>query len=98
MKLRDGAFTCRVLPTRGFMVGHVAPEAADGGPIGLVAEGDTISIDLEKRTIDLQVPEEILAERRSRWQAPEPAYTTGVFAKYIKTVSSASEGAVTSGA
>ncbi len=93
--LTDGRFSGA---TRGFMIGHVAPEAVDGGPIALVEEGDTIAIDLGRRTINIDVDDETLAARRARWQRPEPRYKTGVFAKYVKTVSSASEGAVTSGA
>ncbi len=93
--LTDGRFSGA---TRGFMIGHVAPEAADGGPLALVQEGDTIHIDLDKRVVDLDVPPVVLAERRSHWQPPRPKYTTGVFAKYVKTVSSAAEGAITSGA
>jgi dihydroxy-acid dehydratase len=93
--LTDGRFSGA---TRGFMIGHVAPEAADGGPIALVEEGDTIRIDLDRRTVDVEVPPQVLAERRARWSPPAPKYTTGVFAKYVKTVSSAALGAVTSGA
>jgi dihydroxy-acid dehydratase len=89
----DGRFSGA---TRGFMVGHVAPEAAKGGPIGLVREGDSITINIEERRIALDVAEEILEERRQGWQAPEPRYRTGVFAKYAALVGSASQGAVTS--
>jgi dihydroxy-acid dehydratase len=77
------------------MIGHVAPEAALGGPIGLVEEGDTISIDVDARVVDLEVHDATLAERRLRWQRPAPRYRTGVLAKYAALVSSASEGAVT---
>ncbi len=91
--LTDGRFSGA---TRGFMVGHVAPEAVDGGPIAFVENGDIISIDIEKATIDLEVDEATLAARKAKWTAPEPKYKTGVFAKYIKTVGSASEGAITS--
>ena len=90
--LTDGRFSGA---TRGFMVGHVSPEAAMGGPIAAVREGDTINIDIEKRTIDLEIPAEELASRLREWKAPAPHYKRGVFAKYIATVSSASEGAVT---
>jgi len=89
----DGRFSGA---THGFMVGHVAPEAANGGPIGLVADGDTITLDVEKRRIDLDVPAAELEARKARWKAPEPRYRTGVFAKYCALVSSASDGAVTS--
>ncbi|MCP5120252.1 MAG: dihydroxy-acid dehydratase, partial [bacterium] len=92
--ITDGRFSGA---TRGFMIGHVAPEAADGGPIALLQEGDPISIDLERGTIDVELSSEELDRRRAAWTAPEPRYKTGVFAKYIRTVSSASEGAVTSG-
>ncbi len=89
----DGRFSGA---TRGFMVGHVAPEAAAGGPIAAVVEGDLIAIDLQARTIDLEIPPETLDQRLRAWAPPAPRYQTGVFAKYVKLVSSASEGAVTS--
>jgi dihydroxy-acid dehydratase len=92
--LTDGRFSGG---THGLMIGHVAPEAALGGPIGLVAEGDEIVIDVEARRLDLNVPEQVLAERRAQWQAPAPRYTGGVMAKYAALVSSASEGAITTG-
>ncbi len=91
--LTDGRFSGA---TRGFMIGHVAPEATDGGPIAAVEEGDIIHIDIEKHTIDLQVEPAILASRLSKIARREPKYKTGVFAKYVALVSSASEGAVTS--
>ena len=90
--LTDGRFSGA---TRGLMAGHVAPEAATGGPIGLVQEGDTIVMDIPSRRLDLQVAPEVLADRRAAWKAPKPRYTRGVFAKYAATVASASEGAVT---
>ena len=93
--LTDGRFSGG---THGLMLGHVAPEAAVGGPIALVEEGDMIVVDVEKRVLDLEVDEAVLAGRRSRWAAPAPRYTTGAFAKYAALVSSASEGAITSGA
>jgi dihydroxy-acid dehydratase len=92
--LTDGRFSGG---THGLMIGHVAPEAALGGPIGLVAEGDEIAIDVDSRRLDLDVPESVLAERRAAWQAPAPRYTGGVLAKYAALVSSASDGAVTTG-
>jgi dihydroxy-acid dehydratase len=92
--LTDGRFSGA---TRGFMVGHVAPEAVNGGPIAFVQQGDMILIDLDRRKIDLELTEETLVHRRSGWTPPEPRYKTGVFAKYMKTVSSAAQGAVTSG-
>ena len=91
--LTDGRFSGA---TRGFCVGHVAPEAVDGGPIGIVEEGDAISIDIEHRTINLEVPEATLAARRQKWQKPQPLFREGVFAKYVALVGSAAEGAVTS--
>ncbi|MEX1335143.1 MAG: dihydroxy-acid dehydratase [Candidatus Limnocylindrales bacterium] len=90
--LTDGRFSGG---TRGLMIGHVAPEAALGGPIALVEEGDTVTIDVDRRALDLDVDEATLAARRARWSAPEPRYETGVMAKYAALVSSASEGAVT---
>ncbi|MEP7003069.1 MAG: dihydroxy-acid dehydratase [Chloroflexota bacterium] len=88
----DGRFSGA---THGIVVGHVAPEAAAGGPIGLVKDGDKITIDVSKRRIDLEVEDAELAKRRAAWRAPESRYKTGVLAKYAKLVSSASEGAVT---
>ncbi len=90
--MTDGRFSGA---TRGFTVGHVAPEAQVGGPIALVREGDIIHFDIPNRTMTLEVAEEELAKRRAAWKAPEPRFKKGVFAKYVKTVSSASEGAVT---
>jgi dihydroxy-acid dehydratase len=90
--LTDGRFSGA---TRGFMVGHVAPEAAVGGPIAMVREGDSLCIDLEKRTIDLEIAPEELKSRRAGWSAPAPKYATGVFQKYVKLVGSAAQGAVT---
>ena len=91
--LTDGRFSGA---TRGFMVGHVAPEAAVGGPIALVEEGDSITIDIESRNISLDVDEKTLAARRAKWKQPPPARKSGVMAKYIALVNSASEGATTS--
>jgi dihydroxy-acid dehydratase len=90
--LTDGRFSGA---TRGLMAGHVAPEAAVGGPIALVREGDTVVFDIPSRTLDLKVSEDELAKRRAEWKAPAPRYRTGVFAKYAATVTSASEGAIT---
>jgi dihydroxy-acid dehydratase len=90
--LTDGRFSGA---TRGFMVGHVAPEAASGGPIALVREGDIIRIDIQARTIELKVDADEIARRRDAWLPPAAKYTTGVFAKYVKLVSSAAQGAVT---
>ncbi len=83
--------------THGLMIGHIAPEAALGGPIGLVEEGDPIVIDVDRGALDLDVPADELDRRRARWMAPEPRYTGGVMAKYAALVSSASNGAVTTG-
>ena len=91
--ITDGRFSGG---THGIMVGHVTPEAAVGGPIGLVKEGDTISINLRTKTIDIKVSEEELSKRKAEWKTPEPKYKRGVLAKYARLVSSASEGAVTS--
>jgi len=74
---------------------HVAPEAAVGGPIAAIAEGDQITFDVEARRLDLDVPEAVIRERLARWRPPPPRYTSGVFAKYVALVSSAAEGAVT---
>ena len=90
--MTDGRFSGA---TRGFTAGHVAPEAFVGGPIGLVKEGDIIHFDIPNRTITLEVPEEELAARKAAWSAPEPRYKSGVFAKYVARVTSASEGATT---
>ena len=81
--------------THGFCVGHVAPEASDGGPIGLVAEGDRIRIDVRSHRIDLLVSEEELAARRADWKAPAPRYTSGFLAKYARLAQGAEKGAIT---
>ncbi|MGA9378183.1 MAG: dihydroxy-acid dehydratase [Phormidium sp.] len=90
--ITDGRFSGG---TYGMVVGHVAPEAAVGGAIALVQEGDTITIDAHARLLQLHVSDEELARRRAEWQPPEPRYTTGVLYKYAKLVSSSSIGAVT---
>jgi dihydroxy-acid dehydratase len=90
--LTDGRFSGA---THGFMAGHIAPESALGGPIAAVRDGDTITIDVANRRIDLDVPDEEIAGRVAAYQAPAPSYRNGVMAKYAKLVSSASEGAVT---
>ncbi len=89
----DGRFSGA---TRGFMIGHVAPEAASGGPIAAIREGDPVAIDIEKRTIEIEIPAEELTARLYSWKTPEPKYTSGVFQKYVKLVGSAARGAVTS--
>jgi dihydroxy-acid dehydratase len=88
----DGRFSGA---TRGLMVGHVAPEAAVGGPIALVRDGDPIILDLSRRMIDLEVPASVLAERLMTWTPPRPRYTSGVLAKYAALVGSAAGGART---
>jgi dihydroxy-acid dehydratase len=90
--LTDGRFSGA---TRGLMAGHVAPEAAVGGPIAAVREGDTISFDIDKRRLDVEISDGEIAERMKGWAPPTPRLTGGVFAKYAALVSSASEGAVT---
>ena len=92
--ITDGRFSGG---THGLMIGHIAPEAALGGPIGLVEEGDEIVIDVDARRLDLSVPADVLEQRRGGWSAPAPRYTGGVMGKYAALVSSASEGAVTTG-
>ena len=91
--ITDGRFSGA---TRGLMIGHVAPEAVKGGPIAAIREGDQITIDVANRTIDVDLSDEEIAERVAAYEAPEPLFPTGVMAKYAKSVSSASEGAVTS--
>jgi dihydroxy-acid dehydratase len=80
--------------TTGLCIGHVAPEAVDGGPIALVRDGDPIRVDLAARTLDLLVDETELAKRRADWAPPPPRYTRGVLAKYSRLVGSAAHGAV----
>lgn len=89
--LTDGRFSGA---TRGASIGHISPEAAAGGPIALVREGDRISIDIPHCTIALQVPAEELERRRAAWQCPEPKIKTGYLARYAKLVSSADKGAI----
>jgi len=81
--------------TRGFMVGHVAPEAFVGGPIALVKDGDEISIDIEDNSVNLHVSDEELSKRKSQWNRPKPNYESGVLAKYASLVGSAAHGAIT---
>jgi dihydroxy-acid dehydratase len=90
--ITDGRFSGG---TWGMVVGHVAPEAAVGGPIGLVKEGDAITIDAHQQLIELNISEAELAARKAAWRAPEPRYTRGVLAKFAKLAASASRGAVT---
>ena len=90
--LTDGRFSGA---THGLMAGHVAPEAARGGPIAVVRDGDAIVFDVDARRLDVEVSEQEMDARLRRWSAPEPRYASGVMAKYARLVSSASEGAVT---
>jgi len=92
MLITDGRFSGG---TRGLMIGHVAPEAAVGGPIGLLEEGDIIVVDVAKHAIDVELSAEELAARRARWQLPQPRYTRGVMAKYARLTSQANDGACT---
>lgn len=91
--LTDGRFSGA---THGFMAGHVAPEATKGGPIAAVREGDTIVIDVAKRELNVLLSDEEIAQRIADYKVPEPLYTRGVLGKYARTVTSASQGAVTS--
>src|SRR5258706_2056101 len=90
--ITDGRFSGG---TWGMVVGHVTPEAFDGGVIALVKEGDSITIDAHQQLVQLEVPEAEIARRRAKWKQPKPKYTTGVLAKYAKLVGSATFGAVT---
>lgn len=90
--ITDGRFSGA---TRGLMAGHIAPEAADGGPIAILEEGDTIVIDIENRQLNVELSDAEIQTRLANWQPPAPRYTAGVFAKYVAQVSSASEGAIT---
>ena len=95
MLITDGRFSGG---TRGLMIGHVAPEAAVGGPIGLIQEGDIISVDIDARTLSVELSDETLAERRAAWTPPVPNYQSGVMAKYARLVAQADDGAVTNAA
>jgi dihydroxy-acid dehydratase len=90
--LTDGRFSGA---TRGLMAGHVSPEAALGGPIAGVRDGDMIRFDVSKRELVVEVSDEVLRQRMAQWKAPQPRYPKGVFAKYAALVSSASQGAIT---
>jgi len=89
--ITDGRFSGG---TWGMVVGHVAPEAYEGGTIALVKEGDSITIDAHTLTLQLNVPDAEIAQRRAAWKRPAPRYTRGVLAKFAKNASSASSGAV----
>jgi len=90
--LTDGRFSGA---TRGLMAGHVSPEAANGGPIAALQEGDSIVIDIQARRLDVELSDAEIAARLANWKEPAPRYTGGVFAKYRALVSSASNGAIT---
>jgi dihydroxy-acid dehydratase len=90
--LTDGRFSGA---TRGLMAGHVAPEAAVGGPIAAVEEGDVITFDIDRRRLDIEVTDDVLRDRLARWRPPAARYATGVLAKYAACVTSAAIGAVT---
>ena len=90
--ITDGRFSGA---TRGLMVGHVAPEAVKGGPVGALREGDEITIDVEARRLDVDLSDDEIAQRVAEYRAPEPEWATGVMAKYARSVSSASLGAIT---
>jgi dihydroxy-acid dehydratase len=90
--ITDGRFSGG---SHGFVVGHITPEAMDGGPIAVIENGDEITIDAENAQISINIPEAEIQARLAKWQRPAPRYTRGVLAKFAKTVSSASEGAVT---
>lgn len=90
--ITDGRFSGG---THGLCIGHVAPEATDGGPIALVADGDRIVIDVPARRVDLVVDEATLERRRQAWKPLAPRYTSGVLAKYARLATGADQGAVT---
>jgi dihydroxy-acid dehydratase len=90
--LTDGRFSGA---TRGLMAGHVSPEAALGGPIAAVRDGDMIRFDVRKRVLKVEISDKVLRQRMAKWKAPRPRYPAGVFAKYAALVSSASQGAIT---
>jgi dihydroxy-acid dehydratase len=90
--LTDGRFSGA---THGLMAGHVSPEAALGGPIAAVRDGDMIRFDIKKRILEVEISDKVLRQRMKAWKPPEPRYLTGVFAKYAALVSSASQGAIT---
>jgi dihydroxy-acid dehydratase len=90
--LTDGRFSGA---THGLMAGHVAPEAANGGPIAAISDGDIIAFDIQKRTLNVKLTDAEIQRRLSTWKAPQPRYTRGVMAKYALLVSSSSLGAIT---
>ena len=90
--LTDGRFSGA---THGLMAGHVSPEAALGGPIAAVRDGDMIRFDVKERVLEVEISDEVIRQRMKEWKAPQPRYPSGVFAKYAALVSSASQGAIT---
>jgi len=90
--ITDGRFSGA---SRGFCIGHVVPEALDGGPIAALRNGDMITVDIEARQLNVALSDDEIKQRLSEWTAPAPKYTTGALAKYAKCVSTASLGAVT---
>ncbi len=88
----DGRFSGA---TRGLMIGHLSPEASSGGPLAAIRDGDFVTIDVDARRLDIDVSPSELSARLAEWRAPSPRYVSGVFAKYARTVSSASTGATT---
>jgi dihydroxy-acid dehydratase len=90
--LTDGRFSGA---THGLMAGHVSPEAALGGPIAAVRDGDMIHFDISRRVLEVEISDKVLGGRMKAWKPPQPRYPTGVFAKYAALVSSASQGAIT---
>ena len=92
--MTDGRFSGA---SHGFVIGHVTPEAFEGGPIALLEDGDPVAIDAQRRRIDVQLSEAQLAERRAKWHPPAPYATKGLLAKYARLVGSASRGAITDG-
>ncbi|HAY80443.1 MAG TPA: dihydroxy-acid dehydratase, partial [Planctomycetaceae bacterium] len=90
--MTDGRFSGG---SHGFIVGHITPEAQEGGPLALVENGDQVTIDADNNSIDMDVSDEEIAARKSRWQAPAYKVNRGTLYRYIKTVKSASEGCVT---
>jgi len=90
--ITDGRFSGG---SHGFVVGHITPEAALGGPLAVVKNGDPITIDADKKTLSIDLPQAEIDARLKKWKAPAPRYTRGVLAKYARVVKSASEGAIT---
>jgi dihydroxy-acid dehydratase len=90
--MTDGRFSGG---THGLVVGHITPEAFDGGPIAIVQEGDTVTIDANNNLLEIKLTDEEIATRLKSWKKPEPRYKSGVLAKYAHLVQSASNGAIT---